>query len=137
VLASIINDQTGQARDVCTMGNFLLGAIHREYGLGYGTADSSKAEEIAIASEHHVFHFHTQEALDNIRVQYSEEDLVAARALLAPLSASEIESGFSSLYERSRLATRGYVRDAIACALIERGFSPRQADRTGQVYLKR
>jgi hypothetical protein len=137
VRVSIINDQTGQARDVCTTANFLLGAIHHEYGLGYGATDSTKAEQIAIEGEHHVFHFHTQEALDNIPVRYSEKDLAAARAFLAPLSASDIESGFSSLSSHSRLATTGYVRDAIACALIERGFSPRQADRSGQVYIGR
>ena len=137
VLVFINNSETGQVRPVCTTANFLLGAIHREQGLGYGASDSSKAAEIALNSQDHAFRFHQQAALDNIRVRYSEDELSAARVLLAHFSTDELKRKFSSIYAEFRLPTHGYARDAIACALIERGFSPKSSDRSGQVYIDR
>lgn len=137
VLISIIDSDTGQAKPVCTTANLLLGAIHREYGLGYDAAGLSKAAEIALESKDHVFRFHQQAALDNIPVRYSDQDLAAARTLLAPLSKEELRAKFSSLYRDARVPTDGYARDAIACVLIERGLSPGMADISGQVYVGR
>jgi hypothetical protein len=137
VLISISDSDTGQPKPVCTMASFLLGAIHHEYGLGYDAAGSSKAVEIALKNEDHVFRFHQQAALDNIRVRYSDQDLAAARTLLAPLSKEELRTKFSSLYREARLPTDGYDKNAIACVLLERGLSPSMADRSGQVYVGR
>jgi hypothetical protein len=137
VLVSIINSEKGQMKPVCTTANFLLGAIHREYGLGYEAADSSKAAEIALKNQAHVFHFHQQAALDNIRVEYSENELSAARVLLASLSTGELRTTFSSLRPEIRLPIVGYAMDAIACALVERGLSPKLSDRSGQVHIDR
>jgi hypothetical protein len=116
VLISAVDDNTGQSRTYCTTANFLMGAIHREYGIGYGRDDIAKADAIAIASKDHVFHFRKQEALDNIRPDYSEEELAAARESAAPQYS-------------------GYNKNAVACVLIERGLSPRMGDRSGQVYI--
>jgi hypothetical protein len=124
-------------RPVCTSANFLLGAIHREHGLGYASAESEQALRIAREHANHVFRFQRQAALDKVRVHYTEADLAAARALLAPLSDDEVKAKFSSLYAKDRLPTQGYATDALACALIERGFSPHRADRSGQVFVGR
>ena len=124
-------------RPVRTTANFLLGAIHLEHGLGYAPAESEKAQRIAREQVDHVFRFQRQAALDNVRVQYTEGALAAARALLPPLSDDEVKARFSSLYAKDRLPTEGYATEALACALIERGFSPRRADRSGQVYVGR
>jgi hypothetical protein len=35
VLITVVDDNTGKARTGCTLGNFLLGAIHMQYGLAY------------------------------------------------------------------------------------------------------
>jgi hypothetical protein len=137
VLISISDSDTGQAKPVCTEAPFLQGAIHHEYGLAHDAAGSSKAVDIALKSKDHVFRFHQQAALDNIAVRYSDQDLAAARTLLAPLSKDELQAKFSSLYRDKRLPTDGYARDAIACVLIERGLSPRMADISGQVYIER
>jgi len=135
VLISVADSETGQLKRFCTTANFLLGAIHHEYGLGYGPADVSKAMEIALGSQNHVFRFHEKAALNNIRATYSEDDLATAAALLAPLSTEELRTKFSSLYKASRLQTDGYGRDAVACILIGRGLSPKLSDISGQVYI--
>jgi hypothetical protein len=135
VRISVIDGETGQGRSVCTTANFVLGAIHREYGLGYGAADLAKALEIALKSEDRSFRFHQPAALANIPSRYSEADLAAARAFLAPYSTSELKAKFSTLLAGARLDTKGYARDAIACVLIERGLSPKMADIAGIVYV--
>lgn len=135
VLISVADDETGQQNPVCTTANFLLGAIHQEYGLGYGPADSSKAIEIALGNHQHTFRFHQKAAMDNIRPQYSKNELAAAQALLAPLSTDALRAKFSSLDSKFRFPTDGYNRDAVACALVERGLSPRLSDLSGQVYI--
>jgi hypothetical protein len=56
-------------RPVCTSANFLLGAIHREHGLGYAPTESEQALRIAREHADHVF-----------RVHYAAADLAAARA---------------------------------------------------------
>jgi hypothetical protein len=73
----------------------------------------------------------------NIPRTYSEDELRAARAFLAPLSTDELKDKFSSLLANRRLDTTGYARDAIACVLTERGLSPALADISGQVYVPR
>lgn len=135
VLVEVGDGGNAAPRPVCTAATFLLGAIHQEYGLGYAPAESEKAVRIAREHTDHVFRFQRQATLDNIRAQYTEADLAAARALLAPLSDDQLKAKFSSLYTNDRLPTQGTAKDAIACALIERGFSPERADRSGQVVI--
>jgi hypothetical protein len=137
VMISIAGGETENAKLVCTTANFLLGALHREYGLGYGPADVSKVAEIALASPNHTFRFRQAAALGNIPLRYSDDDLAAARSFLAPIPTDELRAKFSSLSRESRLPTDGYARDAIACVLLERGLSPRLSDITGQVYIAR
>ena len=137
VLVSIGDGDTAPTRPVCTTANFLRGAIHHEYALGYGREDLANTDRIALEHRDHVFRFHDRAALDNIRTRYTEADLAAARALFAPLSDDEIKARFSTLDAKDRLPTKGYATDALACALIERGFSPKMADLGGQVYIER
>jgi hypothetical protein len=137
VLIQVGDRGSAPPRPVCTSANFVLGAIHQEYALGYAPAEAEKAVRIAREHADHVFRFERQAALDNIRTQYTEADLAAARTLLGPLSDDEVRTKFSSLYAKDRLPTKGYAADAVACALIERGFSPKMADLSGQVYIER
>jgi hypothetical protein len=138
VLITVIDDNTGKAQRTCTYANFLLGAIELEYGLRErGASGVMKSTEVVLQNRSHVFHFRNSEALRNIRVRYSESELSAARALLAPLPTDELTSKFSSLYSDRRLNAKGYAKDAIACALIERGLSPKSDDISGQVYIEK
>lgn len=135
VLVEVGDGGNAAPRPVCTSANFLLGAIHREYDLGYAPAESEQALRIARAHADHVFRFQRQAALDEVGAHYTEADLAAARALLAPLADDEVKAKFSSLSAHDRLPAQGHVKDAVACALIERGFSPKMADRSGQVFI--
>lgn len=119
------------ARTLCVNANLLIGAIMRETGVG-----QPQAEQLALSNQAHTFRFATQAALDNLPRRYSDVDLANARAVLAPFSASELQHEFSSLYERPRLPPTQIPRAALACALIERGLSPKMADRSGQVYVE-
>jgi hypothetical protein len=137
VMISVAGGEIEPAKVVCTTANFLLGAIHREYGLGYDAADVSKAIEIALANSDHIFTFRQPTARANIPMRYSDDDLAAARKLLAPIPTDELMRQFSSPSHEFGLAINGYNRDAIACALIERGLSPKLSDISGQVYIAR
>ena len=136
VLVTVVDARTESAQTICTDANFLVGAIHLEYVLGYDEAGQMKAFEIALSNQTHEFHFSKQETLNNIPIRYSASDLAAARAVFASLSTTELKAEFSSLFERTLLISRRIPREAIACALIERGLSPQMADRTGQVFVE-
>jgi hypothetical protein len=137
VMISVAGGGTEPAKVICTTANFILGAIHREYALGYDAAGVLKATEIALANSNHIFTFSQPSARANIPMNYSEDDLAAARKLFAPIPTDELKRQFSSLSRESRLPTNGYNRDAMACTLIERGLSPRLSDLSGQVYIAR
>jgi hypothetical protein len=67
---------TGQTRDICTKGNFLLGAIHREYKMGYDDNSIRKVERIALSSRTRTFKFKNTEAIQNLGLdRYSMDDL--------------------------------------------------------------
>lgn len=134
VMISVIDAKATSMRTVCTFANALLGAIHREYDLPDELQGRSKAVEIALSNPTRVFRFTKQQAINNIPVTYSVADLDAARAAFSPLSDIELEKMFSSLYSRRPAAKLS--RDATACVLIERGFSPRMADRSAQLYVE-
>lgn len=137
VLVTVVDARTELARSTCTTANLLMGAIHFEYGLGYDSAGYVKSDAIALSNQTHVFRFTKQDALNNVPFTYSDGDIAAARAFLAPFSAAELRDKFSSLYSSQRLALNGFSRDAIACVLIERGLSPKMADISGQVFVER
>jgi len=67
---------TGQTRDICTQGNFLEGAIHREYNLGYDDNSIKKVEKIALSNRTRTFKFKNIEAIQNLGLdRYSMDDL--------------------------------------------------------------
>lgn len=67
---------TGQTREICTKGNFLAGAIHREYNLAYDDHSMRKAERIALNNRTRTFKFKNPEALQNLGLdRYSMSDL--------------------------------------------------------------
>lgn len=129
VLVTLASTGARARSTLCTNGNFLIGAIMRESGAGH-----TQALEAALDNHDHVFHFTRQAALDNLQPRYSGSELANARALLAPFSASELQHAFSS-FDFPVLMPNNIPRQAIACALLERGLSPRSADRSGRIYL--
>jgi hypothetical protein len=67
---------TELTREICTKGNFLAGAIHREYSLGYDDNSIRKAERIALNNRARAFQFKNAEAMQNLGLdRYSMDDL--------------------------------------------------------------
>jgi hypothetical protein len=67
---------TGLTREICTKGNFLAGAIHREYGLDYDANSIRRAERIALNNRTRTFQFKNTEAIQNLGLgRYSMDDL--------------------------------------------------------------
>jgi hypothetical protein len=131
VLIVLAGDSEESTRPLCTTSNFLIGAIVRETGI-----DHRQAEQVALANREHVFRFTRQEALDNLPRRYSDLDLANAVALLAPYSVSELQHAFSSLIEPPLLPPNKVKREALACALLERGLSPRATDISRRIYVE-
>ncbi|MEJ1242502.1 hypothetical protein WBG78_30415 [Chryseolinea sp. T2] len=76
VVIHVTDVNTGQTREICTKGNFLAGAIHREYNLGYDDNSIRKAEKIAINNRTRAFKFKSLEAINNLGLdRYSMTDL--------------------------------------------------------------
>ena len=70
------NLNTGQTREICTEGNFLKGALHREYKLSYGGNGINKVEKIALDNKDRYFEFKNDSAMWNLGVEnYSMDDL--------------------------------------------------------------
>jgi hypothetical protein len=130
VLIILAGDSEESKRPLCTYSNFLVGAIMRETGV-----DRPQAEQIALDNREHVFRFTKQDALDNLPRRYSDADLADARALLAPFPVSELQQAFSSRGKPSPIPPNNVKREAIACALLERGLSPRAADISREIYV--
>jgi hypothetical protein len=113
VLATIVDDLTGESHTQCIAAPFLLGAIHREYDLSHDAASIEKAIRIALANPTHEFHFSKQAAIDNI-----------------PLSGKETGSHLEN--------QRKYqLRLQEACVLIRQEESVFLADITGKVSIDR
>lgn len=135
VMVTIADANTGLERQICTTANFLAGAIHFEYGLGNDHAGVKRATELALSNTSHRFVFTKQAALDNVRIDFSPQDLDNVRTWLAPVSNQDLMAGAHPWTQRESPYYAHRYRDAVACVLIERGLSPYQADLSGQVVV--
>jgi hypothetical protein len=67
---------TGIIRDICTEGDFLDGALHLEYKVGYDSLSSMRIENIQIGNRPRYFEFKDTSALQNLGIDnYTAEDL--------------------------------------------------------------
>jgi len=143
VLVTIKDDTTGSAFTGCVVANFLKGAIYRELGGEWdASADDEKrkaelallqkADEIALNSINHEFHFSKPAALANIPAHYTEDELAEARNIVQSAGVETFVSPPITTDKRSM--KRPQWNAALACAIIEKGASARQADITGQIY---
>jgi hypothetical protein len=133
----VIDAQHSTERISCTTANLFLGAIHREHDLPYDDAGIKAAQAIAKTTPDHKFTFSRPEALANGILTFSDDQLVSARSNVQLLSEQQIRRGLPEVMSKVPAGTeyRAY-QNAVACALIERGFSPKQADLSGQVYVE-
>ena len=115
-------DQT--ERTVCTTANLLLGAIHREYDLGYAEADERRALEIALKQPGRSFAFHKRAAISNLADHETPEALADVRRQFEGKKDSGLlDREFIQSITNKRPDTRHRAyRDAAAHALLERGI---------------
>jgi hypothetical protein len=116
------NDQT--ERTVCTTGNAFLGAIHREYDLGYTEAGEKRALEIALEQPERSFTFHKKAAIDNLADYETPEVLADVRRQFVGKKDSELldREFIQSITNKRPDARHIAYRDAVAHALLERGI---------------
>lgn len=60
------NLNTGVTKEICTKGNFVAGALHRELNIGFDTKGQQKVLDFAKSKKNRYFEFKNKEALDNI-----------------------------------------------------------------------
>jgi len=117
-------------RIVCTTANLFLGAIHREYNLGYSEADEQRAVEIALKQPDRSFTFHKKAAIDNLADYETPEALADVRRQFEGKTDSELLARDfiqSITSKRPDSAHRAY-REAVAHALLERGIGCKMGD---------
>ncbi len=70
LVIKIKNLNTNKVREICTKGNFLQGAIHREYKIPYTEKGLLKASQIALKNKRRYFEFKNDSAIANLGVKY-------------------------------------------------------------------
>jgi|ERR1051325_5942428 hypothetical protein len=128
------DDQT--ERTVCTTENLLLGAIHREYDLGYTDADEKRAREIASKQPERLFTFRKKAAINNLADHETPEALADVRRQFAAKKDSELldREFIHSITHKWRDARYRAYRDAVAHALLERGIGCKMGDEFDDLY---
>src|ERR1700683_4784217 len=58
--------RSNKVKEICTKGNFLSGAVHRELGAGYDSSGQIKALTWAMSKKDRHLEFRNPKALDNI-----------------------------------------------------------------------
>lgn len=134
VMFTAIDAESEQRRLVCSVSMWLIVAIRREQDLEPQGSVHERPIAIALSNESRVFRFH-EGSLEHNRIN-TAEGLQAARNYLAGLSAEEIKDRFAPK-GKARLYNKDHRTDsAFACALIERGFTPRSADIGRYLYIE-
>jgi hypothetical protein len=76
VVVTVKNTKTGDIREICTSGNFLVGALHMENSIGYDSTDNIKIDNILSKNRKLYFEFKKNSALNNLGLSsYSKEEL--------------------------------------------------------------
>lgn len=131
---TIKDDRDGSSATGCVGANFLVGAIFSELGGDAAPRETQiallrKAHEIALNSTDHEFHFANSAALANVRLEYTEGDLTQAEAAVKSIGLNGLTPNTPEYQTLGRLQWSA----ALACAIIEKGWSARRADITGQI----
>lgn len=66
VVVTVKNKKTGAVREICTTGDFLSGALHEEYNIGYDSTDEVKIDNLLSKNRCRYFEFDKISALNNL-----------------------------------------------------------------------
>ncbi len=131
VFIEVIDVRKNDKQSFCIEAPFLLGALHREFNLGYDMFTIKKVIDIALSNADHAFRFSKQEALDNMPVRYTQAEFDQARKMINMFGVAPL---MQLLSEKRKQFGKLQWSPALACALSEKGLSARRADITGQIY---
>ena len=139
VKIQVADSQANRKYTNCVTTNLFQGALHKEKGLPYDDRGVSAIERFAISNQGQIFHFKSPSALQNMPSPPTATELAEAQALAANLSGVGLTNSAESGALRDYYV--GHPRHhermgAVACALIDRGLSPRLADITGSLYVE-
>ena len=67
---------TGETKEICTKGNFVIGALHKDLNIGYDAQGQQKVLDFAKSKKDRYFELKNKEALDNISFFDYNPDLV-------------------------------------------------------------
>ncbi|HEX5323677.1 MAG TPA: hypothetical protein VFW40_07820 [Capsulimonadaceae bacterium] len=146
VLITVVNDNTGKQRDICTLATFLLGAIWKQYNIRPSkTADKHnqaadverQLQSIALSHKDHVFHFSNPAALRNLGPGYTDEQLHRAQQMLKKVPSRYILDHEGSIYRECGLNRSHGGQAVLAYILIQRGLLPGMGDFAGNLYYEK
>lgn len=76
IVIKVKNKSTNEVKNICTTGNFLLGAIHNDLNIKYDSIGMNKAKKFAESKTNQYFEFKNTEALKNIDFYNYNEKLI-------------------------------------------------------------
>lgn len=81
VVFKALDLNTGKENEICCEAPFLSGAMHREFGKGYGEGESQFIDSLILNNKSRVFEFKNKDALKNIGFdEYPDFDVVKKAA---------------------------------------------------------
>jgi len=136
VLLTIVDDRTGYTWTGCMTAQSLEGAVRVENHLSYDAASEERGREIILGNKDHVFHFSESKAFRYIAMDsYDANDMKRARRFVRFHGVDSLEEG------KSRQRIGGDIallnQTALACAVIEAGYSAYMPDRIPYIYAER
>lgn len=138
VKIKLVDATTGRNRDVCMTANLLSGALHIETGFADDRAGVASIDASLAVNRAHEFAFSNPAALANLPPLPEPGEMEEASRLVSSLAGADIakslEEGALMRFANQR-ARQTERMAALACALIDRGYRPRQADLTGTIIL--
>ena len=129
VFITIVDDRSGKRWRGCQPATLLIGAIDKQQRLGVSTKENEHALGILLGNKTHEFHFSEPFALGNLPTDlYNKSDLRRARDFLHDHGPQAFAGQFPVQAYRLN-------RDALACAIIEAGWSARVYDDAGSLVV--
>ena len=88
VAVTVVNDNSGETMSGCITASVFLGAMHKEYGLGYDPDSVDRVIAAALAEGGRAFHFRHDEAWASMPARYWSQDAcdIIARGQVARMA---------------------------------------------------